>query len=261
MGTLRGFPNPPALWLRRAKPGYANAIMGNGNPERLGTCQPALPPPRCARPRQTLGPYPPPPRCARPRQTLGHYPPPTTPLATLGLPRSGGAARGASEGREGEGVEVQVPKHRRSRWTKPGYANAISLLTSLKLLDRAGGVTFGSAFRNTFDGLRPGHDTGEVGILVRVEGTMVLTIRMPLEAALGLLLLPLLPKNFLLSFLGCVFRARSHAWSTNAACGRRRIHRDRRRRHHHHRIHRDRRRHHHRSHRGRRHRPCARALR
>jgi hypothetical protein len=28
MGTLRGFPNPPALWLRRAKPGYANAIMG-----------------------------------------------------------------------------------------------------------------------------------------------------------------------------------------------------------------------------------------
>ena len=26
MGTLGGFPNPPALWLRRAKPGYANAI-------------------------------------------------------------------------------------------------------------------------------------------------------------------------------------------------------------------------------------------
>jgi hypothetical protein len=28
MGTLKGFPNPPALWLRRAKPGYANAFMG-----------------------------------------------------------------------------------------------------------------------------------------------------------------------------------------------------------------------------------------
>ena len=25
MGTLGGFPNPPALWLRRAKLGYANA--------------------------------------------------------------------------------------------------------------------------------------------------------------------------------------------------------------------------------------------
>jgi decaprenyl-phosphate phosphoribosyltransferase len=27
MGTLRGFPNPPALWLRRAKLGYAYAIL------------------------------------------------------------------------------------------------------------------------------------------------------------------------------------------------------------------------------------------
>ena len=27
MGTLRGFPNPPALWLRRAKPAFAYAIM------------------------------------------------------------------------------------------------------------------------------------------------------------------------------------------------------------------------------------------
>jgi hypothetical protein len=26
MGTLKGFPNPPALWLCRAKPGDANAI-------------------------------------------------------------------------------------------------------------------------------------------------------------------------------------------------------------------------------------------
>ena len=28
MGTLGGFPNPPALWLRRAKPAFAYAIMG-----------------------------------------------------------------------------------------------------------------------------------------------------------------------------------------------------------------------------------------
>ncbi len=33
-------------------------------------------------------------------------PPPSSPLASLGLARSGGGARGASEGREGEGVEV-----------------------------------------------------------------------------------------------------------------------------------------------------------
>jgi hypothetical protein len=26
MGTLKGFPNPPALWLRQAKPAYANAV-------------------------------------------------------------------------------------------------------------------------------------------------------------------------------------------------------------------------------------------
>jgi hypothetical protein len=30
MGTLGGFPNPPALWLRRAKLACANAIDGNG---------------------------------------------------------------------------------------------------------------------------------------------------------------------------------------------------------------------------------------
>ena len=27
MGTLGGFPNPPALWLRRAEPAYANADL------------------------------------------------------------------------------------------------------------------------------------------------------------------------------------------------------------------------------------------
>ena len=29
------FPNPPALWLRRAKPAYAYAIMGTPLPTRL----------------------------------------------------------------------------------------------------------------------------------------------------------------------------------------------------------------------------------
>jgi hypothetical protein len=32
MGTLGGFPCPPALWLWRAKPAFAYAIMGT--PER-----------------------------------------------------------------------------------------------------------------------------------------------------------------------------------------------------------------------------------
>ena len=29
MGTLRGFPFPPALWLRPAKPAFANAIVAH----------------------------------------------------------------------------------------------------------------------------------------------------------------------------------------------------------------------------------------
>jgi hypothetical protein len=43
MGTLKGFPNPPALWLRRAKPAYANAIMGTveGTEKTGGTEEPA----------------------------------------------------------------------------------------------------------------------------------------------------------------------------------------------------------------------------
>ncbi len=40
MGTLKGFPNPPALWLRRAKPAYAYAgtmgtLKGFPNPPAL----------------------------------------------------------------------------------------------------------------------------------------------------------------------------------------------------------------------------------
>ena len=40
MGTLKGSPNPPALWLRQAKPASANAIVmgtlkGSPNPPAL----------------------------------------------------------------------------------------------------------------------------------------------------------------------------------------------------------------------------------
>ena len=52
MGTLKGFPDAPALWLRRAKPAYAYAIMGTLKEFALpfGSPHPA----RFARPRQTL---------------------------------------------------------------------------------------------------------------------------------------------------------------------------------------------------------------
>lgn len=97
------------------------------------------------------------------------------------------------------------------------------------------------AFRTVNDGLRSGHDAGQIRIIVRAERSALLAIGMPLLTALGLLLLPLLPKNFFLALLGSVFRTRSHAWSTSAASDRRRIRRDRhRRRHHRRRIHRDR---------------------
>jgi hypothetical protein len=41
MGTLEGFPNPPALWLRQAKPAYAYAIMGTPKGFRQGRSAPA----------------------------------------------------------------------------------------------------------------------------------------------------------------------------------------------------------------------------
>jgi hypothetical protein len=47
-----------------------------------------------------------------------------TPMGFHPFPRSGGAARGASEGREGKGVAVEVPKHRQRRWAKPAFAYA-----------------------------------------------------------------------------------------------------------------------------------------
>ena len=46
MGTLRGFPNPPALWLRRAKPAFAYAIMGT----LRGFATPFGPPPATSSP-------------------------------------------------------------------------------------------------------------------------------------------------------------------------------------------------------------------
>jgi hypothetical protein len=41
MGTLKGFPNPPALWLRLAKPAFAYAVMGT----LKGFASPFGPPP------------------------------------------------------------------------------------------------------------------------------------------------------------------------------------------------------------------------
>jgi hypothetical protein len=41
MGTLGGFPNPPALWLRQAKPAFAYAIMETF----AGFAPPFVPPP------------------------------------------------------------------------------------------------------------------------------------------------------------------------------------------------------------------------
>ena len=51
MGTLKGFPNPPALWLRRAKPACAHAIMGT----LKGFAPPFGPPPATATPLASLG--------------------------------------------------------------------------------------------------------------------------------------------------------------------------------------------------------------
>jgi len=54
MGTLEGFPNPPALWLRRAKPASAYAgptwELSKGS-QTLGPSPPNLPTARFARPR------------------------------------------------------------------------------------------------------------------------------------------------------------------------------------------------------------------
>ena len=49
MGTLKGFPTPPAPWLRRAKPALAYAI--HGNPQRVPNPSRALAPAGKARPR------------------------------------------------------------------------------------------------------------------------------------------------------------------------------------------------------------------
>ena len=66
MGTLGGFPNPPALWLRRAKPAFAYAVMG------------------------TLKGF---------RSALGTRHPPYTPLASRGLAKPSRALASAGEAR------------------------------------------------------------------------------------------------------------------------------------------------------------------
>jgi hypothetical protein len=49
--TLGGFPNPPALWLRRAKPAFAYAIVGTLG----GVASPFGPPPAATSPLASLG--------------------------------------------------------------------------------------------------------------------------------------------------------------------------------------------------------------
>ena len=72
METLRGFPFLPALWLRRAKPGFVNAsdmetLRGLALHSAPAT-RPATPSLRSASPfPRHLPPSLPPPRCARPR--------------------------------------------------------------------------------------------------------------------------------------------------------------------------------------------------
>jgi hypothetical protein len=51
MGTLKGFPCPPALWLQRAKPAFAYAIMGT----LKGFAPPFGPPPATPTPLASLG--------------------------------------------------------------------------------------------------------------------------------------------------------------------------------------------------------------
>ena len=65
MGTLEGFPNPPALWLRPAKPASANAA-------EMGTLEGF-------------------------RSALGTHHPPNHPLAALGLAKPSRAVAAAGK--------------------------------------------------------------------------------------------------------------------------------------------------------------------
>ena len=106
MGTLAGFPNPPALWLRRAKPGCAYVEMGT---------QAGFPNPPALSLRRAK------PGCAyavdgnpgRVSCALGTCHPPYLPLAALGLAKPSRALaevrRDAAEGREGQDGLGVVP--------------------------------------------------------------------------------------------------------------------------------------------------------
>ena len=76
MGTLGGHPNPPALWLRRAKPGSAYAIS-NGNPGRVSCALGTYPTHPCPRASRGLAQPSAPP--ATHHGSFGTCPPPTTP--------------------------------------------------------------------------------------------------------------------------------------------------------------------------------------
>ena len=104
MGTLRGFPNPPALWLRRAKPAFAYAIMGT----LRGFATPFGPPPATSSP------------LASPFGDFGTCTFPTTPARyaralALGLAKPSGALA--------PGLAAAAAAA--SPWAESAFANAI----------------------------------------------------------------------------------------------------------------------------------------
>jgi hypothetical protein len=104
MGTLRGFPTPPALWLRRAKPAFAYAIMGT----LRGFATPFGPPPATSSP------------LASPFGDFGTCTFPTTPARyaralALGLAKPSGALA--------PGLAAAAAAA--NPWAKPAFAYAI----------------------------------------------------------------------------------------------------------------------------------------
>ncbi len=91
MGTLRGFPCPPAHWLRRAKPASANATMGTLRGLASHSAPASHPPAPALRAASPCPRHPPPapapPRCARPRAHWLRRAKPASANATMGTLR------------------------------------------------------------------------------------------------------------------------------------------------------------------------------
>jgi 3-methyl-2-oxobutanoate hydroxymethyltransferase len=93
MGTLGGFPSPPALWLRRAKPGYANAFDGNRAEQSSAARARAKPEGRVG---EVAGP-----ECRRPPHAVG-----STISAIMATAKKVTSA--ALRGRKGQGDKIAV---------------------------------------------------------------------------------------------------------------------------------------------------------